>query len=151
MNRKDVNLPLLMLLSYVCLVGAVLFLVTAGCRLFQQATLQRSENEQLRTTLYYLQNQVAANDVARGVQVRQGPEGDLLALAVPESECEVYVYAWKGALVEELALPGEEPRPELAEAIGPVSSFSVALNDRLLEFQVDGHRAWMSLRCEGEN
>lgn len=151
MNRKEVSLPLLMLIAYVCLVGSVLFLVTAGSHLYQQVTLQRSDNEHLRTTLYYLQNQVAANDVAGGTSVRQGPEGDLLALSVPESGCEVYVYTWQGSLVEELAMEGAQPRPELAEVIAPVRSFSVTSADQRLEFQVDGHRAWMCLRSEGES
>ena len=150
MKKREVSLPLLMLFSYLCLVGAVLFLVTAGCRLYQGVTAQRSANEHLRTTLYYLQNQVAANDCAEGVQVRKGPEGDLLALAMPENGCEVYVYTWQGELVEELALTGADPRPGLAEAITPVSSFGLNLNGDTLELEVDGNRAWMSLRSEGE-
>lgn len=150
MREREVSLPLLMLFSYLCLVGAVLFLVTAGCRLYQGVTAQRSANEHLRTTLYYLQNQVAANDLSQGVQVRKGPEGDLLAMAMPENGCEVYVYTWQGQLVEELALIGTDPRPGLAEAITPVNSFDLDLSGDTLELQVDGIRAWMSLRSEGE-
>jgi hypothetical protein len=71
-------------------------------------------------------------------------------MAMPENGCEVYVYTWQGQLVEELALIGTDPRPGLAEAITPVSSFDLNLSGDTLELQVDGIRAWMSLRSEGE-
>lgn len=150
MKRKGLSIPLLLLLSHLCLLVAVLFLVTAGCRIYRQVTVQRAENESLRTTLSYLQNQIAANDTAGGVRIGKGPEGDLLALSEPETGCEVYVYAWQGSLVEELALAGERPRPALAEEIAPVESFAVTKSGQTLELEVNGKRAWMTLRCEGE-
>lgn len=150
MNDRTVKTPLLLLLSHLCLLGAVLFLVTAGCRLYRQVTVQRAGNEALRTTLFYLQNQVAANDTAGGVRVDWGPEGDLLALADPETGSEVYVYTWQGALMEELVMAGDEPRPELAEPIAQVNRFSVRQEGQTLELTVDGKRAWMSLRCGEE-
>ena len=76
--------------------------------------------------------------------------GRMCRLAMPENGCEVYVYTWQGELVEELALTGADPRPGLAEAITPVSSFGLNLNGDTLELEVDGNRAWMSLRSEGE-
>lgn len=150
MKRKGLSIPLLLLLSHLCLLVAVLFLVTAGCRIYRQVTVQRAENESLRTTLSYLQNQIAANDTAGGVRIGKGPEGDLLALSEPGTGCEVYVYAWQGSLVEELALAGERPRPAMSEEIAAVESFAVTKSGQTLELEVNGKRAWMSLRCEGE-
>lgn len=150
MKRKGLSLSLLLLLSHLCLLVTVLFLVTAGCRIYRHVTVQRAENESLRTTLSYLQNQIAANDTADGIRIGKGPEGDLLALSEPETGCEVYVYTWQGSLVEELALAGERPRPAMSEEIDAVESFAVTKSGQTLELEVNGKRAWMSLRCEGE-
>ena len=147
---QELLTPLCQLVTYGLLIGAVLFLVYTGSRLYEKATLQKDQNEQLRSSVFYLQNQLAANDAVDSVLVEKGPEGDMLVLVLPEEDYRVYIYTYQGYLMEELGTESEGLRPDQGERISPVKTLAVEKKSaqRLL-VQVDQLSAWINLRCEG--
>jgi flagellar biogenesis protein FliO len=149
-KNQDLLTPLCQLATYVFLIGAVLFLVYAGSHLFRNVTDQKNQNEHLRSTAFYLQNQLAANDSAGVVSVGEGPEGDdMLVIAIPEKPYYIYVYTYQGYLMEELGTAGGV-HPAQAEKITPVSSLEIEQQtDQRLQVKVDGLSVWLTLRSGG--
>ena len=125
MSRKfqDLLTPLCQLLTYGFLIWAVLFLVYTGSHLYEKVTVQKDRNEQIRSSIFYLQNQLTSNDAEGDVQVEKGPEGDMLVLSLPEREYQLYIYTYQGYLMEELGARGKGAHPDKASQVSPVKSF----------------------------
>ena len=152
MSRKfqDLLTPLCQLLTYGCLIWAVLFLVYTGSHLYEKVTVQKDQNERMRSSIFYLQNQLASNDAEDDIQVEKGPEGDMLVLSLPEEEYQLYIYTYQGYLMEELGARGKGAHPNKAEQVSPVKSFQVKEREgqRML-VQMDDTSAWITLPSGG--
>lgn len=149
-KAQDLLTPLCQLATYVFLVASVLFLVFAGSHLFHNVTDQKNQNERLRSTAFYLQNQLAANDCAGAVSVEQGPGGDdMLVIGLPGKAYCIYIYTYEGFLMEELGTAGGV-HPARAEKIAPASTLEIEQQtDQRLQVKVDGLSVWLTLRSEG--
>ena len=135
--------PLAQLITYGFLIAAVLFLVFVGSRLYQKINIQKTANEDLRSTVIYLQNQISANDTGRGVQVQKGPETDALVFPMENEEYVLSIYQYEGYLVEELTDRNYEFDPAGAQKIGPVDSFEIISTDNgICHLKVDGQDVW---------
>lgn len=145
---EDVLTPICQLATYAFIIAAVLFLVYTGSQLFRNVTVQKEQNEHLRNTVSYLQNQFSAYDATGRFSVDKGPEktGDMLVFKLPEEDFRLYIYTYKGYLVEELG-NASGARPKRAERITPIKSFQVRerKGQRLL-IDMDGVSAWITLR-----
>jgi hypothetical protein len=138
------------LITYILLIGAVLMLTVTGGKIYQAVTLQKTANEQLRSTTAFLQSQVAAADTADQISITTGPEGDALCLRFGDGTYQTVIYLYDGSLVEQVLAVDAAFSPEDADVIASVDSFAVTLTTpNQLAFQVNGATFYAALRSGG--
>ena len=103
----------------VFLLGAVFLflsvgLVLLGGSVYRRVVAHSQENDQMRTTLSYVANQVRRKDMAGNVQVGKfhGQDALLLTQNFEDIECVTYLYCWEGSLRELFIEKGYELGPE---------------------------------------
>ena len=134
--------PVCQLVTYGLLVVAVLFQMFAGIRLFRNVTELRDDQDHLRSTVAYVQNELFVCEDPLRISVGKGPEGDLLILPLADSEYAVKIYLYEGYIREELSIASDGADPTLAEKISDASSFSLDLSDpSVIRVSIDGRLA----------
>lgn len=145
-RRNLVGFPLL----YAMILLAALFLTLFGAQLYRAVTNEKTQNDLQRSALAYTQSKLQAVDAAGGIQIVDGPEGDVLLLAEGDSGYETRIYLWEGAIREELSLCGSALSPETALSICTAGSFTAVQSaPSLLTITVEGRDALCYLRSEG--
>ena len=145
-KRLENLTPICQLVTYALLTAAVLFMLFAGIRLFRRVTDSREEQEHLRATVSYVQNELYMCEEPSKVFLSQGPEGDVLVLPLSDGKYAVKIYLYEGYLREELSAVSDDADPSLAEKITEASSFDVQFSSpTLVKVSVDGREAWAHL------
>ena len=103
----------------VFLLGAVFLflsvgLVLLGSSVYRGVVATSQENDQMRTTLSYIANQVRRCDIDGNVQVGMFHDQDALLLLQDYDgiECVTYLYCWEGSLRELFVEIGNDLDPE---------------------------------------
>lgn len=138
-DRQGTSFMLLAL--YALLIAAQLVLVVFGAKLYGTAEESRNRHADQRSALAFIQSQI--NGESCGVSLREGPEGDMLCLAEPDSSFETRIYLYDHALRTQLCGRDGTFAPETGDRICPLEDFSLDwASENLLRIRADGSEAW---------
>ena len=119
------------LVMMVCLV--------AGVSIYRSVAALHDETNTMHLESGLLVNVVRMNDMADGVQVAAGPEGDALVLVtrLDSGTYETRIYHYEGAVVQEYAIAGRDFNPDNAVKIVDSETFEFSYEDGLLTLVTD--------------
>jgi type II secretory pathway pseudopilin PulG len=146
---KQRNTALGALALYAMLAAALLVLALLGAGLYARLTAARAADEKARATLAYLQSRIQAADAAEGVVLRQGPEGDAVALRVEGSDYWVTIFCAQGSLYEQTGTADAALSPAEAQPVADCGTLEIAYsgeNPAVLVIRADGRQALAALR-----
>jgi hypothetical protein len=105
-------------------------LVLLGSSVYRKVVAGSQANDNMRTTLSYIANQVRRNDAQGNIQVGEfyGQDALLLTQYLEGIECVTYLYCWEGSLRELFVEKGYELTPESGLPLIPLEDiyFSVS-------------------------
>ena len=118
----------------VFLLGAVFLflsvgLVMLGSSVYRKVVACSQENDQIRTTLSYIANQVRRSDLDGSVRVGEfhGRDALLLLQDFDGIECITYLYCWEGSLRELFVERGNDLEPDAGSSLIPLENISFTL------------------------
>ncbi|MCL1906031.1 MAG: DUF4860 domain-containing protein [Clostridiales bacterium] len=118
----------------VFLLGAVFLflsvgLVLLGSSVYRRVVADSQGNDQMRTTLSYIANQVRRSDIDGNVHVGkfQGKDALLLMQSFDGIECVTYLYCWEGSLRELFVEVGNDLDLDAGLPLIPLNDISFSL------------------------
>ena len=132
-----------MLLIYAMLITALFGMTFLVCSVYRTVLQIQNENEEVRTTLSFIETKLLSAETAGGVTLEGG------VLYINEiNEYETRLFVKDGYFCEELAKKGS-PLGLSAQKLCEADSFEAqVLSDRLIEITLCGKSAILALRCD---
>lgn len=129
------------------ILACILALVLLSTNMYGTLAGNRSQNDADRAALRYLSTSVRSNDVAGGVTLQPGPEGQMLVLTDEAIGSELKIYLHDGWLVEESTVPGISADPARAQRITQETVFTPELlQENLLRIETSHGALVVALR-----